>query len=96
MNVDIHAGYLRPLGYQQITITTAQVLTVPLGTACVIAVAEAQALRWRDDGVAPTTTVGYPEAVGVEFAIANPSTFQAIGQVAAGIINVTYYGASGQ
>ena len=52
-----------PLGYQQLTLTgTAQKLTVPTGaTVAVIAVETANA-RWRDDGVAPTASVGVPMA----------------------------------
>jgi hypothetical protein len=62
------------LGYQQITsLTAAQSLTVPqrdlLGlnqkpTFALITPLTA-AVRWRDDGVAPTASVGMPLAAGV-------------------------------
>ena len=84
----------RPLGSVQVPCDTAQGLTVPLGTAYVTAVAEAQACRWRDDGTNPTAAVGYPQSVGQEFQINSPATFKVIGQVAGCILNVSFYGAS--
>jgi hypothetical protein len=56
-----------PCGYLQVTVTTVQSLTIP--AACngvpslAIIKAETQAVRYRDDGVAPTATVGQPVAV---------------------------------
>lgn len=55
-------------------------------------VAEAQALRWRDDGIAPTATVGMPLAVGVPFPYDGDITgIRFIEQTSGGILNVTYY-----
>lgn len=60
-------GNRRPLGYQQLTMSnsTAAGLTLPTppaGYTCNFAVIENQdtsiAVRWRDDGTDPTTTVG--------------------------------------
>ena len=62
------------MGYQQITsLSSAAALTVPArdfsGLAgsprIAIITPETQAVRWRDDGVAPTATVGMPLAAGV-------------------------------
>ena len=59
-------GYRRPLGYQQLDNTTLQSavnLTLPANPAGLIpgyAVIQCQggAVRWRDDGISPTATVG--------------------------------------
>lgn len=50
-----------PLGYQQLTATqlaSAIKLTVPPGAVLALIVGEVAAVRWRDDGVAPTASVG--------------------------------------
>ena len=48
-----------PLGYQQITsLSGAQTLTVPAGATFALIQAEAVDVRWRDDGIAPTASVG--------------------------------------
>lgn len=85
-----------PCGYQQITVTAVQSLTIP--AACksnatlAVITAETQAVRYRDDGVAPTATVGMPLAVGTPIQYAgNISALQFIAQVAGGIVNVLYY-----
>ena len=55
-----------PLGYQQITsLSTAQSLTVPTGATFATFVAEGQIVRFRDDGTAPTASVGTPLGVGL-------------------------------
>jgi hypothetical protein len=54
------------LGYQQITnLTTVQSLTVPPGAKSVDLEAEGATIRFRDDGVNPTATVGFPLSTGV-------------------------------
>jgi hypothetical protein len=63
---EVVTGSRRPLGYQQIlqaTLATAQSLSVPApgaGNYGLYAVIQSNAgtIRWRDDGVAPTATVG--------------------------------------
>lgn len=89
--------YERPLGYQQITNLSAAVgLTVPPGTKLILIQPEGQAVRWRDDGTAPTATVGYPLTIGSElrytgWARAHPN-MKIIEQVAGAKLNVLYYG----
>lgn len=83
------------LGYQQITVLTASTgLTVPSGTRLIRIQCESQAVRWRDDGVAPTATVGQPLAVGVELIYtANAAgVLRFIEQAVGAKLNVTYYG----
>lgn len=87
-----------PCGYQQITsLSAAALLTVP--TTCgggpvtfVRIVAETQAVRYRDDGVAPTATVGMPLAVAVQLDYdGTPSKIQFIEQTASAKLNISYY-----
>lgn len=89
------------MGYQQITsLGSATKLTVPqkdlaglAGTPRIaIITAEAQAVRWRDDGVAPTATVGMPLAAGVTLQYdGDLSQVQFIEQTGGAKLNVTYY-----
>lgn len=89
------------LGYQQITSLSASTgLTVPSvdlnGLACkpsiAIITAETQAVRWRDDDVAPTASVGMPLAAGSTLQYdGDLSKIRFIEQTASAKINVTYY-----
>lgn len=89
------------MGYQQITdLSTATGLTVPqkdlqglAGTPRIaIITPEAQAVRWRDDGVAPTATVGMPLAAGVTLQYdGDLSQIQFIEQTSGAKLNITYY-----
>lgn len=84
-----------PLSYQQITATGASIgLIVPAGARYARIGCEAQAARWRDDGVAPTATVGMLQAVGetLEYAGGDLSTIRFIAATAGTILNVSYYG----
>ena len=81
------------LGYQQITdASTAVGLTVPTGANFAMIVAEAQSVRWRDDGIAPTTTVGMPLSVGIDFSYdGDLHRIKFIAVTAGAIINISYY-----
>ena len=89
------------LGYQQITsLSSAANLTVPaqdkLGNKQQATIAlitpEAQAVRWRDDGVAPTASVGMPLAVGVTLQYDGDLTnIKFIEQVSGAKLNISYY-----
>ena len=53
---------------------------------------ESQAVRWRDDGIAPTASVGMPLAVGVTLQYDGDLTqIKFIEQAASAKINITYY-----
>ena len=57
----VKPGAYTPLGYQQITagtLASSTPLTVPANATIAIVQAEAAGVRWRDDGTAPTATVG--------------------------------------
>jgi len=86
-----------PLGYEQITsISAAKGLTPPTGATIALIEAEAQAVRYRDDGTDPTTTVGMPVAVGTSFWYAGTlSAIQFIEQTSGAILNVSYYRIAG-
>lgn len=86
-----------PLGYQQITaLSAATALTVPTGANFAVIIAETQAVRFRDDGTAPTATVGMALAVAQEFEYAgNLSAIRFIEQTASAKLNVSYYKIAG-
>lgn len=85
-----------PVGFQQFaagSLAAAQALTVPAKARYAIIQAEAQNVRWRDDGVAPTAAVGMVLAAGDDMLYTGQlSKFRAIAAVAGAILNVTYYG----
>lgn len=89
------------LGYQQITsLSSATGLTVPYtdlnGLACrpslAIITAETQAVRWRDDDVNPTASVGMPLASGATLQYDGDLTkIKFIEQTAGAKLNISYY-----
>jgi hypothetical protein len=89
------------LGYEQITgLSSVKGLTVPSkdlnGLACrptlALIVAESTAVRWRDDDVDPTASVGMPLATGVALQYDGDLTkIKFIEQSASSKLNVTYY-----
>lgn len=89
------------MGYQQIaTLTSAQSLTVPAvdknGTKGQPKIALIQCtgkdVRWRDDGTAPTATVGMVLVVGDTLAYDGDLTkIQFIETSASAVLNVSYY-----
>lgn len=100
MSVNLKAITTR-LGYQQITsLSSATNLTVPtrdlngLNQRPVIALItpEGQAVRWRDDNIDPTASVGMPLAVGVTLQYDGDLTMiKFIEQTAGAKINISYY-----
>lgn len=87
----------KPLGYEQLTVsTTAVALTVPAGASRALVRVAAQPIRYRDDGVAPTATVGFPQAANNEFQLVGKSLHSARFIRSGGTnasIDVLYYGA---
>lgn len=85
----------RSLGYVQITGLSASTgLTIPAGTTLILITPQAQAIRWRDDGIAPTAAIGYPLAVGgeLQYSSSGMASLRFIEQVAGSTINVTFFG----
>ncbi len=93
--VQASARASKPLGYQQLTDLSAAVpLTVPFGTVYILFKPNAQAIRFRDDGVNPTASIGYPVAAGSEYIYtgASPGALRFIEAAAGATLDVLYYG----
>lgn len=97
--------YDKPLGYAKSSAvdaaTSVSSLTfdgqgapgIPLSTKTLLIVPEVQAVRWKDNGTAPTAALGQPLAVGSELRYTgNPANIQFISQTAGALINVTAFG----
>jgi hypothetical protein len=88
-------------GYQQISTVSSSVgLTVPVVTpeglngkpVFALVIAEGAPVRWRDDGTAPTATVGMPLPVGVPLQYdGDLNKIRFIEQSASAKLNVSYY-----
>lgn len=93
----------RVYGFQQITsLSGAQSLSIPVATdgtkprMCLVH-CETQAVRWRDDGTAPTSGIGMRLIVGGELRYdAELTKIQFIEETASAKINITYYSDSGE
>lgn len=88
--------YVKPVGYQQITVSTTAVgLTVPAGASRAVAVVEAQPLRYRDDGTNPTATVGMLCQANLRFEIESRDQMLAFKAIRQGgtdaVLSVSYY-----
>jgi hypothetical protein len=86
--------FQNPLGYVQLTsLASATGLSnIPAKATTALLCAEAQAIRWRDDGVAPTATVGMQIAVGscVQY-YGKLTAIQFIQSTAGAILNASFY-----
>lgn len=86
-------GQQNPLGYQQLTATgSAQTLTVPQGAVFALIAAEGSLWRWRDDGTAPTTSIGYPLFAGAECQYNGNLAALKLIAASGAILDVSYYG----
>jgi hypothetical protein len=89
------------LGYQQITdLSSAVGLTVPTlapdgsnqKPTFALIICETQGVRWRDDGTAPSASVGMPLAAGVPLQYdGDLNKIKFIQQSASAKLNVSYY-----
>jgi len=86
-------GTLAPIGFEQLTsLAAAKSLTSPTGARLALIQAEDQAVRWRDDGVDPTSAVGMQLAAGKDFFyIGDLSNIRFIEESASAKLNVAYY-----
>jgi hypothetical protein len=82
-----------PLGYQQITsLSASTALTIPAGAKRAIIQAETQDVRWRDDGTAPTDSVGMVISAGDRLAYTGSlAAIRFIETTASAKLNVSYY-----
>jgi hypothetical protein len=101
---EVVSGYRKPLGYQQILtagLVTAATLTVPAQTKATNGQPTAYAviqnngtasIRWRDDGTAPTTTIGMVLPAGSELDYTGDISLIQFIQVSSGAeLDITYY-----
>ena len=89
------------IGYQQITsLSSAQSLTVPARDKTglnqkptfALITSETQGVRWRDDGTAPTASIGMPLAAGVTLQYAgNLKGVKFINNGGTAELNISYY-----
>ena len=83
-------------GYQQLSVSnTALSLTVPTGSLMAFAISEASPVRWRDDGTAPTTTVGVPQNASSTLILCGSgvlASFQVIAITGTTNFDLSYYG----
>lgn len=86
-------GGLSALGYQQLSsISASTALTVPGGAGLAVVQAEGADVRWRDDGVAPTASVGMLLPAGAELRYTGALGSLRLIQASAGaVVNVSYY-----
>lgn len=96
--VEVQSGQLVPVGYCQLTSLSSAVLIstctggIPTGASIALIVAETQAVRWRDDGTAPTAGVGMPIAVNGSLSYQGDLTkFQVIQQTASATVDIAFY-----
>lgn len=92
----------RPSGYCQGSITVATTLAavnggaIPQGVTMTRIIVEGAAIRYRDDGVAPTASVGMPLAIGTELIYTGaPNKLQFIPQTGTAVINASFYSDKG-
>ena len=91
-----------PVGYRQLAVSTSAVALsaatggIPVSAKRAVITVEANDVRWRDDNVAPTASVGMLAKSTTIFELPSIQSiygFQAIRASADAIINITYYGA---
>jgi hypothetical protein len=83
-----------PLGFVQMTgMSGSTALTsIPTGAKLALIQAEAQTIRWRDDGTAPTASIGMTIAATVMLVYdGNLSRIRLIEATGGAIANVSYY-----
>lgn len=91
---------LQSLGYAQILIPTSTLIStalangIPAGTQRVRLQTESQNARYRDDGVAPTATVGMRLVANTmyDLDVAQIGAMRVIEEAASAKLNITFYG----
>lgn len=87
-------GYLQPAGYTQLTslASAASLGTVPNGTKLTLIQAQGQPIRWRDDGVNPTSSVGMLLDAGQTLVYnGDPAAMRLIETASSAVVNVSFY-----
>lgn len=94
MPAQITEAFLKPAGYRQITSlsSAAGISNIPDNARVALISAEAQAVRWRDDGTNPTASVGMVIAAGADMVYTGD--FSAIKFIEVSVsakVNVSFY-----
>lgn len=91
--VQIQDAPLIPKGFEQLTsLGSAATLTVPAGATMALIQAQDQTVRWRDDGVSPSATVGMYITANEEYwYTGNLSVIEFIEETTSAKLNVSYY-----
>jgi len=96
----VHSAYRwTPLGYAQTSNLASAAsfaglgISVPTDTIMILISCEGGAIRWRDDGTAPTASVGMPLTDGQEFqyTVVDFSKINFIAQSGSPILNFGFY-----
>jgi hypothetical protein len=92
-SIPVVFGNRTPKGYQQIVgMVASTALTVPAGANVALITCEGQAVRWRDDGTAPTAAIGMELQIGPAlFYDGTLSAIRFIQEAATATLNVSYY-----
>lgn len=90
---------LTPLGFCQFTAGSADLVSasctggVPQNTVAAVIVVETANIRWRDDGTAPTTTVGMLMLSGSSlYYQGNLTTLQTVAVSGSPVVDISFYG----
>lgn len=91
-------GFIQPLGYCQLTSVSSSTLVsscsggIPARTAWAVLCIDTAAIRWRDDGTAPTASVGMPVASGQCFYYSGTfAALRVIAQTGSPVVNISFY-----
>lgn len=97
------SDFIQPLGYCQLTSVSASTLVsscpsgIPALTGWAVICVETAAIRWRDDGTAPTASVGMPIAAAQCFNYEGTfATLRVIAQTGSPVVNISFYSGAPQ
>lgn len=94
LKVSSAPGTASPLGFQRIGpgIAVSTALTVPAGATFAEIICETQPVRWRDDGVAPTASIGMPLGQDASLTYSGSlSAIRFIEQTPQATLSISYY-----
>jgi hypothetical protein len=98
MSIQIRDSQIKPLGYLQLTslsgVTSLTAAQVPDGTRAMLVQAEAQDVRYTDDGSTPSATVGMiiPAKSSVWYTGWRMADVKFIETAASAKVNILFYG----
>ena len=92
-NAPIIDGTQRPLGYEQLTgiVAATSLASIPADSVYALIQAEGGNIRFRDDGVDPTASVGMLLVDGAVYETTHYKNFKAIEVSGTPVVNVNYY-----